>query len=201
MCMCACFQASPCTSHRQAIQRIFRYLKYTLKFEIWYYASFSLDLVGFFDADFVGCGIDRKNTFGTCHFPRSSLVYWSSHKQTTIAQSATGAKYIVATSCCFQILWIVYTMRDYDVTYKRVLLMCDSSSAICLAKNLVFNGRVTHIKVRHHFLRDHVEKEDIEMKYIETERQLVDILTKLFDAIRFASLQGELGVCHPYGLV
>jgi hypothetical protein len=79
--------------------------------------------------------------------------------------------------------------------------MCDSSNAICLAKNPVFHGRVKNIKVRHHFLRDHIEKGDIEMKYIETERQLVDILTKLFDAIRFASLQGELGVCHPYGLV
>jgi hypothetical protein len=34
---------------------------------IWYFAS-SLDLVGFFDADFMGCGIDRKSTSGTCHF-------------------------------------------------------------------------------------------------------------------------------------
>jgi hypothetical protein len=32
VCLCAHFQASPHTSHRQVIQRIFRYLKYTLKF-------------------------------------------------------------------------------------------------------------------------------------------------------------------------
>jgi hypothetical protein len=69
------------------------------------------------------------------------------------------------------------------------------------SKNLVFHGRVKHIKVRHHFLRDHVEKGDIEMKYIETERQLTDILTKPLDATHFASLWWELGICHPYGLV
>jgi hypothetical protein len=34
VCMCARFQASPHSSHRQAIQWIFRYLKYTLKFRI-----------------------------------------------------------------------------------------------------------------------------------------------------------------------
>jgi hypothetical protein len=34
MCLCVCFQASPRTSHRQAVQRIFRYLKYTLEFGI-----------------------------------------------------------------------------------------------------------------------------------------------------------------------
>jgi hypothetical protein len=39
------------------------------------------------------------------------------------------------------------------------------------------------------------------MKYIDTERQLADIFTKLLHATRFASLQADLGGCHPYGLV
>jgi hypothetical protein len=51
-------QASPRSSHRTSVQRIFRYLKYTPEFGIWYSASSSLDLVGFSDADFAGCGID-----------------------------------------------------------------------------------------------------------------------------------------------
>jgi hypothetical protein len=92
-------------------------------------------------------------------------------------------------------------MRDYGVTYKSVPLMCDSSSAICLAQNPVFHGTAKHIKVRYHFLRDRVEKGDIVMKYIDTERQLADIFTKPLDATHFASMRGELGVCHPYGLV
>jgi hypothetical protein len=68
--------------------------------------------------------------------------------------------------------------------------MCDSSSVIRLAQNPVFHGRAKHIKVRCHFLRVHVEKGDIVMKYIDTERQLVDIFTKLLDATHFASLPG-----------
>jgi hypothetical protein len=79
--------------------------------------------------------------------------------------------------------------------------MCDSSSAICLAQNPVFHGGAKHIKVRYHFLRDHVEKGDIVMKYIDIERQLADLFTEPLDATRFASLWGELGVCHSYGLV
>jgi hypothetical protein len=69
--------------------------------------------------------------------------------------------------------------------------MCDSSSVICLAQNLVFHGRAKHKKVRHHYLRDHVEKGNIEMRYIEIENQLADIFTKPFDATRFASLRGR----------
>jgi hypothetical protein len=58
-----------------------------------------------------------------------------------------------------------------------------------------------HIIVTHYFLRDHVEKGDVEMKYIDKERQLADIFTKPLDVARFASLQGKIGVCHPYGMV
>jgi hypothetical protein len=74
VCLCAHFQAFPRFSHLIVIQQIFMYLKYTLKFGIWYSASSSLDLVNFFDADFVGCGIDRKSTSGICHFLGSCLV-------------------------------------------------------------------------------------------------------------------------------
>jgi hypothetical protein len=83
------------------------------------------------------------------------------------------------------------------VTYKSVLIMCDSSSAICLFHNLVFHGRAKHIKVRYHFLRDHVEKGDIEMKFINTESQLADIFTKPLDSSRFASLWGSLVSAIP----
>jgi hypothetical protein len=41
---------------------------------IWYSASSLLDLIGFFDADFVGYGTDHKSTSETCHFLGSSLI-------------------------------------------------------------------------------------------------------------------------------
>jgi hypothetical protein len=83
------------------------------------------------------------------------------------------------------------------VTYNSVPLMCDSSSAICLAHNQFFHGRAKHIKVRHHFLGDHVEKGDIKMKFIDTERQLADIFTKRLDSSHFVSLWGSLVFAIP----
>jgi hypothetical protein len=54
VCLCARFQASPRTSHQQAVKRIFRYLRHTPDFGLWYSASSSLALHGFSDADFAG---------------------------------------------------------------------------------------------------------------------------------------------------
>jgi hypothetical protein len=163
-----------------------------------------LDLIGFSDADFAGNGIDQKSTSGTCHFLGSSIICWSSQKQSSVAQSTTESAYVAAANCCSQILWIMHTMRDFGVIFKRVSLMCDNTSAISVAKNPVFYKRMKHLKVRHHFLRDHVEKGDIKMRYNDTERHLADIFTKLLDASRFAALRegrGGIGVCHPYSLI
>jgi hypothetical protein len=57
------------------------------------------------------------------------------------------------------------------VRFERVPLMCYNTSAISVAKNPVFHNRMRHLEWRHHFLRDHVEKGDIKMRYIDTERQ------------------------------
>jgi hypothetical protein len=100
MCLCARFQASPRSSHWTVVQQIFRYLKHTPEFEIWYSTSSSLDLVGFSVAAFMGCEIDRKSTVDTWHFLRSSLVCWSARKQSSIGQSTTEAEYVAAASCC-----------------------------------------------------------------------------------------------------
>jgi hypothetical protein len=92
-------------------------------------------------------------------------------------------------------------MRDFGVRFERVPLICDNTSAISVAKNSVFHIKMRHVERRHHFLRDHVEKGDIEMMYIDIERKLADIFIKPLDSSRFADLRGEIGVYHPYGLV
>jgi hypothetical protein len=195
VCLCARFQASPRTSHRQAVKRIFMYLCHTLDFGLWYSASSSLPLHGFSDVDFAGCRLDRKSTSGTCQFLGSSLVSWSSCKQSSVAQSTTKAEYVAAASCCSQLLWSSYTMSDFGEEYTHVPLQCDSTSAITVAKNPVLHSKTKHIEVRYHFLRDNVEKGKIALIHVPTHDQLADIFAKPLDQATFTHLRGELGVC------
>jgi hypothetical protein len=132
---------------------------------------------------------------GLASFWGSFLMYWSSHKQSSVAQSTTEAKYIAAASCCSQLLWITYTMSDFGEEYTHVPLQCDSTSAISVAKNLVLHSKTKHIEVRYHFLRDNVEKGKITLIHVPTHDQLADIFTKPLDQATFTHLRGELGVC------
>jgi hypothetical protein len=92
-------------------------------------------------------------------------------------------------------------MRDFGVRFEGVPFMCNNTNVISVAKNPVFHKKMRHVERRHYFLRDHVEKGDIEMRYIDNERQLADIFTKPLDSSGFVDLRGEIDVCHPYDLV
>jgi hypothetical protein len=50
-----------------------------------------------------------------------------------------------------------------------------------VAKNPVLHSRTKHIEVRYHFLRDNVEKGNIDLIHVPTEKQPADILTKPLD--------------------
>ena len=72
------------------------------------------------------------------------------------------------------------TLREYGTNLEQIPIKCDNTGAINLSKNPIQHSRTKHIEIRHHFLRDHVQKGDIALKFIPTEKQLADIFTKPF---------------------
>jgi hypothetical protein len=158
VCMCARFQADPKEVHLRVVKRIMRYLVYTPKFGLWYHKGSTFDLIGYSDADWAGCKIDRKSTSGTCQFLERSLVSWDSKKQNSVALSTAEAEYIAAGHCCTQLLWMRQTLRDYGYKLSKVPLLCDNESAIRMADNPVEHSRTKHIDIRYHLMRDHQQR-------------------------------------------
>ena len=73
------------------------------------------------------------------------------------------------------------TLRDYGYKLSKVPLLCDNESAIRMAGNPIEHRRSKHIDIWYHFLRDHQQKGDIEIAYVNTQNQLADIFTKPLD--------------------
>ncbi|RVW31108.1 hypothetical protein CK203_093164 [Vitis vinifera] len=48
----------------------------TMDIGLWYPKGDNFELIGYSDADFADCKVERKNTSGTCHFLGHSLVSW-----------------------------------------------------------------------------------------------------------------------------
>jgi len=201
VCMCARFQANPKECHLVAVKRILRYLVHTPNLGLWYPKGSKFNLLGYSDADYAGCKVDRKSTSGTCQFLGRSLVSWSSKKQNCVALSTAEAEYVAAGACCAQLLWMKQTLKDFGCHYTKIPLLCDNESAIKLANNPVAHSRTKHIDVRHHFLRDHELKGDIALHHVSTDNQLADIFTKPLDESRFCALRNELNILDSRNVV
>jgi hypothetical protein len=86
-----------------------------------------------------------------------------------VSLSTAEAEYVAVGQCCAQLLWMRQTLRDFGYNLSEVPLLCDNESAIHLADNPVEHSRTKHIDIRHHFLKDHQQKGDIDIYHISTE--------------------------------
>ena len=185
VCLCARFQSDPREPHLTTVKRIFRYLKGTTNLGLLYKKSSDYKLVGFCDADYVGDGIERKSTSGNCQFLGDNLISQASKRQATIALSTTEAEYISDASCCTQLLWMKHQLEDYQITKNCIPIYCDNRAAICLSKNPILHSRAKHIEIKHHFIRDYVQKGALDIQFIDTDHQWADIFTKPLTVERF----------------
>ena len=192
--LCARFQSDPRECHLTMVKRIFRYLKGTTNLCLFYPRFSTFDVMGYTDADYAGYLVDRKSTSGMAQFVGPCLVTWGSRKQQSIALSTTEAEYIAAAACCAQLLWLKQQLEDFQIKLPVMEIKCDNTSAINVSKNPVHHSRTKHIDVRHHFLRDHVEKGNVVLNHVCTQDQVADIFTKGLSREPFERLRVMLGL-------
>lgn len=102
---------------------------------------------------------------------------------------------MAATEAAKQAIWIQEMLGEVvERSCEKVKIMVDNKSAIALTKNPVFHGRSKHIHRRFHFIRECVEKEQIEVEHVPGSLQRADILTKSLARTKFVEMRNLIGV-------
>ena len=91
------------------VKRIFRYLLGTKNFRLWYPNGSKFNIMGYLDANFSSCKLDRKSTIETYQFLGDCLVSWCSKKQASVAFAT-----------CTQILWMKRYLEDYGLNFNLI---------------------------------------------------------------------------------
>nr|GFA92503.1 copia protein [Tanacetum cinerariifolium] len=193
-CLCARYQAKPTEKHLKEVKRIFCYLRGIINTGLWYTKDSGFELTRFSYADYAGCKDSFKSTSGGAQFLGEKLVSWSSKKQDCTPLSTAKVEYVSLSACCAQVLWMRTQLTDYGFHFKKILIYCDSKSAIAISCNPVQHSRTKHIAVRYHFIKEHMEKGTIELYFVKTDYQLADIFTKALPKDRFNYLVCRLGM-------
>ena len=98
------FSANPREAHYVEVKRIFRYLKGTSKFGLWYDRANDFTLSAYSNVDWGGSMGDRKSTSGGAFFLVGRLVSWLSNKQNCTSQSTVKAEYVTVANNCNQVV-------------------------------------------------------------------------------------------------
>ncbi|XP_059067840.1 secreted RxLR effector protein 161-like [Cryptomeria japonica] len=188
------FMCEPKEIHLVAMKHIMRYLQGTLNYGL-KYGKVDLDLHGFIDSDWVGSMTDQKSTSGCCFSLGLAMISWISRKQSSVAQSSTKAKYIVASMAVREAIWLRKLLVGlFGEPLKPTVIHCYNQSCIKLSVNLVFHDRSKHIVIPYHYVRDMVERNVIQLEYISTGDQTTDILTKPLSRVKVEHFRKSLGM-------
>ncbi len=89
------------------------------------------------------------------------------------------AEYLAFAHATKEAIWLrsLFTGLGFE-RLAPVGINCDNQSVIAFAHNHQFYARSKHIDIRHHFIREHVNNEDIIIIHVPTENNIADILTK-----------------------
>ncbi|GJS85037.1 hypothetical protein Tco_0751578 [Tanacetum coccineum] len=130
---------------------------------LWYSKDSGFKLIAYSDSDHAGCKDDCKSTSG-------------------------GLQFLGGT-----VHWMRAQLLDCGYKYNRILMYCDSKSAIAISCNPVQHSKTKHIDIRYHFIKEHVEKGTVELYFVGTEYQLADLFTKALLKERFEYLVHRIG--------
>ncbi|GJV66870.1 hypothetical protein Tco_1482379 [Tanacetum coccineum] len=138
---------------------------------------------------------EGKGTTGIIFYYGESPISWSTQKQATVALSSCESEFIAATAAAIQALWLKRLLSKLTHSQEeKVIIQVDNKSAIALMKNLVFHGRSKHIDTKYHFIRECVEREDIQVEFISGEYEKAYILTKALSKIKFLTMRQLIGL-------
>ena len=179
-----------------SVKHIFRYVAGTLRLGCMYArGEGTTQLVGYSDSDLGGDIDDRKSTSRTLFLLGGGVVTWQSQKQKIVALSSCEAEYVAIAAATCQGLWLSRLLEDITGTSPaQFKLLVDNKSAIALSKNPVHHDLSKHIDVKFHFVRDCMEKKQVEIDHVGTQDQLADALTKALGRVRFIEMRQRLGM-------
>ena len=174
------FNSAPMASHLTAAMRTIRYLRQTSNYGLTYNGNILGEPQGFSDSDYANDLQFARSTTGYVFTLNGAAISWKSRRQTTTATASEEAEYMALADTASEATWLrgLHAEIKGIRTPKPLLVRVDNTGAIRRAIDPKYHGRLKHIAVRHHFVRDVVEANKLILQHIPSKDNVADLLTK-----------------------
>ena len=151
-----------------------------------------ITITTFADASY-GVHTNGRSQSGACTTLGIGSIQSLSNKQKLTTKSSCEAELVAASDAASQSLGIRNYLISRQRTVNPIILGQDNlSTKSILEKGPRVARRIKHLTVRHFFIHDHVQDGQMEVKYINTNDMIADILTKSLQGEHFIRLRGQL---------
>ena len=104
---------------------------------------------------------------------------FSSKTQQSTALSSCEAEYVSGSEISKEIMYIRNLLVDFnEIQLDSSPIYIDNQSAIKSALNEIDNKRLKHIDVKHHYIKELISNNYINIQYLQTDEMPADIFTK-----------------------
>nr|GEX55053.1 ribonuclease H-like domain-containing protein [Tanacetum cinerariifolium] len=157
--------------------------------------SSTTQLSAYTDADWAGCPVTRRFTFGYCVFLGDNLLSCPAKRQVTLSRSSAEAEYRGVANVVAETDWICNLLCElHTPLYTATLVYCDNVSAVYMSSNLVQHQRTKHIEIDIYFVRDFVSSGLVRILHVPLRFQYADIFTKGLPTALFIEFCSSLNV-------
>jgi hypothetical protein len=187
------FNSDPTETHMRAARHVLAYLKGTIDYSIIYGDASDIEVhaytrancprdqistLGFADADHGTDKDDRKSQTGYVFMINNGPVSWTSHKQSSVALSTMEAEYMSLSDSSREAIARANLYCDLNIIAQTPLIYTDSTTALSLTDESAKYQRAKHIDIRYHYVRDVLQKGQIQVDYVPSEQNPADVFTK-----------------------
>jgi hypothetical protein len=138
---------------------------------------------------------DRFSTSGYVFLLANGAISWASRKQKTVAQNTTEAEYMAQVDAANQAAWYRSILSELGYLVDNPIpIHCDNKGAVDLALNPITGRRSKHIDIKHHVLRDYVDKNAISLIRTPTEEMVADGFTKSLARVLLHRFNVDMGI-------
>ena len=170
---------APGEKHWKALGRLIGYLKTRIGVGKKIRRPLELRVIGWSDSDYAKA-VDRKSVSGNTTTIGGSIIYGTSKGQNSVCLSSTEAEYVAMCTLAKEIRFeqqLLDEIAGKEHVYPSIIFE-DNIGAIFVAKNRQVGQRTKHIDVRHHFIRELIDRKLLAVEFTRSENNYSDILTK-----------------------
>lgn len=177
-----------------ALKRVLRYIQGTLDLCLVYNGTHNgPTLEGYADSDWAGDTETRRSTSGFIFKVYNCVVVWSSRRQNCVALSTAESEYVALSEAVSELVWLVQILKDIGIHVDQpTVIYEDNQSAIKIASGQT--KKTKHIDIKYHFVREKVNEKLVKILYIDTQKQLADLLTKPLTNAKLEILRENIGL-------